>query len=219
MPIGDERTAQLNSAGDRGMIGARSPQYVRRGRQTRLLALELVPYQSSFLEAFIAWRSEPLTVRHNPLQSMTSIEIAQMLESAGSDLSDLKKYGTYRWFVALDAAIVGSVSLKNISHSMGYAEIGYGIAEAHHRKGIATTAVRLLVDKVFAETPLRKLLAFVHDKNRPSCRVLERLGFRQEGFLREHYIINRNAENEILYCVLKHEWQGAKTTQNQSHTL
>ncbi|HEY6305834.1 MAG TPA: GNAT family protein [Candidatus Angelobacter sp.] len=183
-----------------------------------MLALKLVPYQSSFLALFIAWRNEPLTVRHNPLQPMTSTEVAKMLESAGADLSDLKKYETYRWFVALGTDIVGSVSLKNISHSMGYAEIGYGIAEEHQRRGIATAAVGRLVDKVFAETRLRKLLAFVHDKNRPSCRVLEKLGFRQEGFLREHYIINGNAENEILYCLLRHEWQG-KMPANQSHTL
>jgi [ribosomal protein S5]-alanine N-acetyltransferase len=183
------------------------------------LPVKLVPYQSSFLEAFIAWRSEPLTVRHNPLQPMTATEIAKMLESAGSELSDLKKYEAYRWFVALDADIVGTVSLKNISHSMGYAEIGYGIAQAHHGKGIATAAVSLLVDKVFAETSLRKLLAFVHDKNRPSCRVLEKLGFQKEGFLREHYIINGKAENEALYCVLRHEWQAVKTPESRSRTL
>jgi [ribosomal protein S5]-alanine N-acetyltransferase len=181
--------------------------------------VKLVPCQSSFLEAFIAWRSEPLTVRHNPLQPMTATEVAKTLEDAGSDLSDLRKYETYRWFVALDADIVGSVSLKNISHTMGYAEIGYGIAETHHRKGFATAAVRLLVDKVFTETPLRKLMAFVHDKNQPSCRVLEKLGFRQEGFLREHYIINGKAENEVLYCVLRHEWQAVKTPESQSRTL
>jgi [ribosomal protein S5]-alanine N-acetyltransferase len=176
-----------------------------------LLALELVPYQSSFLEAFIAWRSEPLTVRHNPLQAMTATEITKMLEAAGSDLSELKKYETYRWFVALGADIVGSVSLKNISHTMGYAEIGYGIAQTHHRRGIATAAVGLLVDKVFTEAPLRKLMAFVHDKNRPSCRLLEKLGFRQEGLLREHYIINGKAENEVLYGLLKTDWEARAT--------
>jgi ribosomal-protein-alanine N-acetyltransferase len=173
--------------------------------------VKLVPYQSSFLEPFIAWRNEPLTVRHNPLQPMTATEISKMLESAGSELSDLKKYEAYRWFVALDAEIVGSVSLKNISHTMGYAEIGYGITQAHHRRGIATAAVGLLVDKVFAETRLRKLMAFVHDKNRPSCRVLEKLGFQKEGLLREHYIVNGKAENEILYGLLKTDWEARAT--------
>jgi RimJ/RimL family protein N-acetyltransferase len=129
-----------------------------------------------------------------------------MLESEGSDLSDLKKYESYRWFVECDGFIVGSVALKNISHAMGYGEIGYGIGEAHHGKGIATAAVSLLIRMCFSESPLRKLLAYVHDKNTASCRVLEKLGFAREGLLREHYLINGVAENEILFGLLKHEW-------------
>jgi ribosomal-protein-alanine N-acetyltransferase len=171
------------------------------------LAIELLPYKSSFLDPFIEWRNQPLSVRHNPLKPMTTAEIAKMLEGEGSDLTHLKKHESYRWFVVLDSQVVGSVSLKNISHSMAYAEIGYGIAEAHHRRGIATAAVGLLVKKVFTETALRKLLAFVHDKNQASRRVLEKLRFNQEGLLREHYLINGKPENEILYALLKHEWR------------
>ncbi len=174
-----------------------------------MLAIELVPYQNAFLEPFIEWRNQRLSVLHNPLKTMTKEEIAKMLESEGSDLADLKKHDAYRWFVSCKDGVVGNVSLKNISHSMSYAEIGYGIAETHHNQGIATAAVQLLVEKVFNETKLRKLMAFVHDKNCASRRVLEKLGFQQEGFLREHYIINGQAENEILYCLLKHEWDAS----------
>jgi [ribosomal protein S5]-alanine N-acetyltransferase len=171
-----------------------------------LPACQLLHYQNSFLEPFLEWRNQPLSVRHNPLKTMTKAEIAKMLHAEGSDLADLKKYETYRWFVGLNEHVVGSVSLKNISHSMGYAEIGYGIGENHHGRGVATAAVRLLVDKVFTETSLRKLIAFVHDKNLPSRRVMEKLGFRQEGLLREHYVINGKPADEVLYSVLKREW-------------
>jgi ribosomal-protein-alanine N-acetyltransferase len=169
--------------------------------------IKLVPYQRAFLEPFIEWRNQRLSVRHNPLKTMTNDEIAKMLESEGSDLADLKKYEAYRWFVFHKDAVVGSVSLKNISHSMGYAEIGFGIVEAHHNQGIATAAIGLLMEKVFSESELRKLMALVHDQNHASQRVLEKLGFQQEGFLREHYIINGQAEHEILYGLLKHDWQ------------
>jgi ribosomal-protein-alanine N-acetyltransferase len=90
---------------------------------------------------------------------------------------------------------------------MSYAEIGYGIAEHHQGKGIATDAVNQFVQKCFCESPLRKLLAYVHDKNAASCRVLEKAGFAREGTLREHYVINGVPENEILFGLLKHEWE------------
>ncbi len=171
-----------------------------------MLAIKLLPYQPQFLESFLAWRNQPLSVRHNPLKAMTNAEIAKMLESEGCDLVHLKKYETYRWFIGFGEEVVGSVSLKNISHSMGYAEIGYGIAEKHHGQGIATAAVKLLVNKVFTETVLRKLMALVHDTNHASRRVLEKLGFQQEGLLREHYVIKGQPVDEILYSVLKREW-------------
>jgi [ribosomal protein S5]-alanine N-acetyltransferase len=170
-------------------------------------AMHLIPYQPSFLDSFIEWRAQPLAIRHNPLGAMTKEDIAKMLESEGSDLSELTKYETYRWFVECDGATVGSVGLKNISHTMGYAEIGYGIGEAHQGRGIATLAVGLLVQMCFRESPLRKLLAYVHDKNLASCKVLQKLGFRQEGLLREHYLINGVPENELLFGLLKREWK------------
>ena len=169
--------------------------------------MHLIPYQPSFLDSFIEWRTQPLAIRHNPLQAMAKEDIAKMLESEGSDLSELRKYETYRWFVECDGATVGSVGLKNISHTMGYAEIGYGIGEVHQGRGIATLAVGLLVQMCFRESSLRKLLAYVHDKNLASCKVLQKLGFRQEGLLREHYLINGVPENELLFGLLKHEWK------------
>jgi RimJ/RimL family protein N-acetyltransferase len=168
--------------------------------------VRLLPYRKEFLALFLAWRRQPSMVRHNPLQPMTAEELEHMLESAGSDLSDLRKHQTFRWFVEYEGSVVGSVSLKNISHSMGYGEIGYGISETHHNRGIGTTAVSELVRKVFIETPLRKLLAFVHDANHASCKLLDKVGFQQEGFLREHYVINGQPANEILYGLVKRDW-------------
>jgi RimJ/RimL family protein N-acetyltransferase len=170
--------------------------------------INLIPYESDFLAPFIDWRGQPASVRHNPLKQMSNAEIAKMLEAEGSDLSDLKRYESYRWFIQYDSFLVGNVSLKNVSHMMKYAEIGYGVAEAYQGKGIATGAVKLLIEMAFRQSDLRKLTAYVHDKNLASCRVLEKLGFKREGLLREHYIINGVPENELLFGLLKHEWAG-----------
>ncbi len=170
--------------------------------------IKLIPYQPSFLDSFLEWRNQPLSLRRNPLKAMSREELAKVLAAEGTDLSDLREFENYRWFVECDGAVVGSVSLKNISHMMGHGEIGYAISPAHHGKGIATSAVGLVVQKCFEESPLRKLLAYVHDRNLASCRVLRKLGLTQEGFLREHYVINGAPENELLFGLLKREWKG-----------
>src|SRR5205823_1262596 len=155
--------------------------------------IQLIPYRSEFLDPFIAWRDAAASVRHNPLLPATRDETEKLRLAESSDLSDLKKFENYRWFIDAEGEVVGSVSIKNISHSMGCAEIGYGVTETHYGRGIATAAVAALIDKAFTESPLRKLIAYVHDQNLASCRVLDKLGFTREGFLREHYIINGRA--------------------------
>ncbi len=80
------------------------------------------------------------------------------------------------WFLKADEEIVGHVSLQSINRMMGTAEIGYTVAPTARIKGFATTAVRALTEKVFAETKLRKLLAYVHEDNQPWRRILERFG-------------------------------------------
>jgi hypothetical protein len=80
--------------------------------------MKLIPYQPSFLSSCIEWRGQPLSLRHNPLQDATKEDIAKLLESECSDLSDLRRHESCRWFVECDDATVGSVALKNISHTM-----------------------------------------------------------------------------------------------------
>jgi [ribosomal protein S5]-alanine N-acetyltransferase len=40
-----------------------------------------------------------------------------------------------------------------------------------------------------------------------SVRMLERLGFRQEGFLRERWIVSGEVSDSALYGLLRREWQ------------
>ena len=171
--------------------------------------IQLVPFQPQFLQPFIAWRSQALTVRHNPLKAMSDSEIEKMLLAESTDLSQIGRVESFRWFISLDGEAVGSISLKNISHSMGYGELGYGMAEVHQGKGITTAALRILVEKIFSESALRRLQALVHEENQASRRVLEKLGFQEEGLLREHYIIQGAPVNEVLYALLKKDWTNA----------
>ncbi|MBI4375671.1 MAG: GNAT family N-acetyltransferase [Elusimicrobia bacterium] len=170
------------------------------------MKIELVPYRPDFAKLFFEWRKQPSATLHNPLEPMSIMDIDKMLASEGSDLAE-PGFERYRWFIKTDDSVVGNVSIKNISRSMLYAEVGYGIDEQYQGLGIGTAAVRLLLQKTFQESSLRRLIAFVHDQNLASCRLLDRLGFRREGLLREHYLINGHPVNEVLFGLLKHQWR------------
>jgi ribosomal-protein-alanine N-acetyltransferase len=167
--------------------------------------LQLVPAQASHAPVWWRWRQEETTRRHNPLDDIGAAELASRLSLVGGDLRD-RSYTEYRWMVLLDAEAIGTVSLSRPSWRMGYGEIGYMLAEAHHGRGLGTATVGLLVDKIFQESPLVRLTAMISVANVPSWRLVERLGFVREGTMRQHYVIAGERVDEHLYGLLRSEW-------------
>jgi hypothetical protein len=51
------------------------------------------------------------------------------------------------------------------------------------------------------------ILAYVAEDNVPSCKLLGRIGFIKEGVCREHYIINGKPTNEVLFGILRSDWE------------
>jgi ribosomal-protein-alanine N-acetyltransferase len=172
------------------------------------MRIELVPPVSEHLPIIFSWRSEATSVRHNPLSPTPYPAVVKSFESLGSDLSDLRRFERFGWTCLVNGEVAGNINLKGISQMMAYGEIGYTVGEKFQGRGVGTAMVRALLEKVFAETELRKIFALVHDQNMASRRLLARLGFREEGLLREHYIINGKPENEVFLGLLRSDWRG-----------
>jgi RimJ/RimL family protein N-acetyltransferase len=71
-------------------------------------------------------------------------------------------------------------------------------------------ALPALVGFAFGELGLYRLEADVDPRNRASVRALERLGFRQEGYLRARYHLHGELQDAILYGLLRPEWEDAR---------
>lgn len=175
--------------------------------------LELIGAEASHAEDFVAWRCEPAMMRFNPLRPMSLEGAREHLAACCSDLSELQEGITYRWIIRSDGRVGGSVAIKEVNLVMRVAELSYGVAQALQGRGVATRAVGMALDRVFEQTALRRLVAYVHEHNTASCRVLDKLGFEREGLLREHYLIRDEPVNEWVYGLLAREWaQGRAAT-------
>lgn len=82
---------------------------------------------------------------------------------------------------------VGSASIKNIDLEGRKAELSYWIAPESQGNGYATEAADLCLTHAFDELGLHKVWARTVGDNEASKRILEKLGFQQEGILREHW--------------------------------
>ena len=94
-------------------------------------------------------------------------------------------------FLKKSSRHVGNITLHQISWKDRHAEIGILIGDKKSRgKGYATEAVRLVADHAFNKLNLRKLYTGTVKGNEASKRAFEKVGFRIEGTLREHFYLN-----------------------------
>jgi len=86
-------------------------------------------------------------------------------------------------------------------------EIGYFLGESYWGKGIMTLAVKQFVNHMFSSFDINRIIAPVFDFNIASQRVLEKVGFRKEAVMIKSVIKNNVYRNEIIYALLREEFQ------------
>ncbi len=76
--------------------------------------------------------------------------------------------------------------------------------------GLITEAVKALVDIGFGDLRLHRIWASCLPANPASARVLEKLGFRREGLLRQNLQIRGTWQDSYLYAVLSSDWPAGR---------
>lgn len=169
------------------------------------MEIKLVETSPAHAEFLAEGRKDPDMLRFNPLVPTTLEELREQLSKVSSDWSEFDRTESFCWLIEVDTQLAGHVILKNINRMMLTAEIGYGISAEARGKGIATKVVQMFTRQVYEHTPLRKIMAFVHWENVASQKVLEKVGYKKEGLLREHYLIAGEPVDEIIYGILRRE--------------
>ena len=81
-------------------------------------------------------------------------------------------------------------------------EIGYFVGESHWGKGIATEAVRLLVDFIDTRMDVVRVYAHVFAQNKSSMKVLQKNGFYLEAINRKAVIKNNEVIDDYIWVRL-----------------
>ena len=86
------------------------------------------------------------------------------------------------WAVTVDGRLAGQLNVSNVVWgSARMATVGYWIDAACAGRGVIPTALALASDYCFFAAGLHRLEVNIRPENRASLRVVEKLGFRQEG--------------------------------------
>ena len=90
-------------------------------------------------------------------------------------------------------------------------EIGYWLAEPLQGRGIMTRACRALAEYAFTNLGLNRMEIRVAAGNVRSRGIAERLGFTQEGTLRQAEYSSEGPQDQIVYGLLREEWESRRS--------
>jgi ribosomal-protein-alanine N-acetyltransferase len=104
--------------------------------------------------------------------------------------------------VTFDGRFVGQLTVAGITWgSMCSAHVGYWIDQAVAGRGIMPTAVALITDHCFLSVGLHRIEVNIRPDNAASRRVVEKLGFREEGLRPNFLHIDGNWRDHLSYAL------------------
>ncbi len=99
--------------------------------------------------------------------------------------------------------LLGGLTLTNLRRGVAQTgSLGYWIGAPFAGRGYMTSAVRAFIPFAFNALRLHRLEAACIPTNTPSIALLEKTGFKREGFARQYLCINGIWQDHLLYSRL-----------------
>lgn len=122
------------------------------------------------------------------------------------ELSDIENDRSFRLWIFKkqdEGRIIGSVGFNNIVKGAFLScHLGYKLDKDEINKGYMTEAIDKGIDIMFNRFGLHRIEANIMPKNKRSLRVVEKLGFYNEGLAYKYLKINGNWEDHIHMVLL-----------------
>jgi ribosomal-protein-alanine N-acetyltransferase len=104
------------------------------------------------------------------------------------------------------STFIGKIALSGIMRGAMYgAYLGYWMAEDAQGQGYVTEALRAVLDFAFGPAGLHRVQAAIMPRNTRSLHVIEKLGFRREGYAERYLQIAGKWEDHVLFARTREE--------------
>lgn len=156
--------------------------------------ISLVLDNLDHLHEWMAWATKPY-------DSAKTVEFLERVEKAYEEEKELP------FVIFFEGRPAGTIGLFGIDLNNRSGEIGYWLAENEQGKGIVTKCCKALIDHVFEELDLNRIVVKCATENFKSQAIPERLGFTEEGQMRQERWHHDHFISLIVYSILKEEWE------------
>lgn len=125
--------------------------------------------------------------------------IERTLKSYGED-------GRFEACIVFDESIIGTIGFHGLDIVNRSAYVGYWIAKEHEGKGIITKSCRAIIDHLFNDRELNRVVITCNVENVRSRAIPERVGFQFEGIRRQAEFLHDHFGDWAVYAMLRPEW-------------
>lgn len=157
-------------------------------------------YRSDFVEnKYQGWLPESLEEVRNDIKNMpTTLDVADICFQFVIVVTD-------------EDRIIGDMGVVFTGHELLQAELGCTLDKNYQGKGFATEALRAMINYLFSTLKKHRIIASIDPRNLASIRLIERIGFRKEGYFKESYFLRGEWTDDVIYAMLRREWSSNKT--------
>jgi len=120
------------------------------------------------------------------------------------DLKKKKKFIKESFVIDVDGEAVGEVNFNQRDpHHKKKVKMSIWVAKKYRSKGIATRALKLVMNYAFKKYKLVRIEASVRTFNKASARAAEKAGLKLEGILRKNKVKNGKYVDDMLFAKVK----------------
>jgi RimJ/RimL family protein N-acetyltransferase len=158
------------------------------------------------LEPLVAYRSLPEVVWMQLWDSYDAQKGQKLIDDCKA-LEPFTPNDSFQFAVELKASneLIGDLYFK-MDEAGKQAEIGYTFAPQFQGRGLASEAVRALIDYAFKEKGLHRIYGITDPRHTRSIAMMKRMGMRQEAHFRESLWFKGEWADDLVFAVLEKEW-------------
>lgn len=118
------------------------------------------------------------------------------------------------YVIELNGNFIGQITIGGINNNEAW--VGYWVDSDYAGHGIATMSLAIMVDYAFSHTDLHRITATYLPNNPASGRVLHKVGFTREGYLRKNLHINGHWSDHHLMALIRDDFDVTAVTRVRS---
>lgn len=172
--------------------------------------VQLRPLEEADVDHIMTWVNDPEIVGNlaafsgEPFTREQELAYVRQIRASSSDV-------VFSILAAEDGRYLGQCGIHQVHGRSRVGRLACIIAaRGDHGRGYGSAAIRALCDHAFEALGLHKLWLMVFSHNARGRGIYERIGFRQEGVLREEYFHEGRWHDMVRLSLLGREWQAIR---------